>query len=473
MPLQEILESAGHQVSWKPPLANGPQELSPGDRVDVVVIAERRGASFATELERWRAHEPPPGILAVIGTPAGKAAAQEARVVAVNANTRPAEIARSVDRALQIRWAGKLAPAYARGALGLPLPPEPGVDFGRIVAAARKADLELVREALRWYAAHYVTATDQVGPLREQRALDVPELETLRRIDGSHTLQTTIRLVGSGGGTLDPAGAGRALWALACIGAIELTREPIDLSTPERRAVTAARVHLRARQTRMARGTHYDLLEIHPTAEPSEIDHACRMLGVRFAPERLATLDLGDCAPLVPTTWDTILRARAQLSDPAERLKYNEQVRKHRAQIESPWAFGPNDQARAEEAFARGQRALLSGAAFKAVSEMAGAARAHADHPDYEASLAWARYRAEAEKGGRADAVKEERAAAEAALAGRRPWPRALVALALLCAADADPEAARWHLREALACDPNHPVAKQLLSRLGPAAAKP
>ena len=56
------------------------------------------------------------------------------------------------------------------------------------------------------------------------------------------------------------------------------------------------------------------------------------MLGVRFAPERLQTLDLGDCGPLIASTWDTILRARATLSDPAERLKYNEQVGKHRAQ---------------------------------------------------------------------------------------------------------------------------------------------
>jgi hypothetical protein len=434
------------------------------------VLAERSGTPFGAELERWRDHDIPPGVLAVVATPSGKAAAQEARVVAVGATTPPAEVARAVDRALQIRWAGKLAPGYARGALGLPPASDPTFDARSIVSGARKANLDIVREALRWYALHYVTGTERVGTLRDERALDVPELETLRRIDGAHTLQTTIRMVGNGTGTLDPAGAGRVLWALACVGAIQLTQEPIDLSTPERRAVTAARAHLRARQARMARGTHYDLLEIHPTAEPPEIDHACRMLGVRFAPERLATLDLGDAAALVAPTWDTILRARATLSDPADRMKYNDQVGRHRTQIESTWAFGPNDAGRAEEAFARGQRALLSGAAFKAVSEMAAAARAHADHPDYEVSLAWARYRAEAEKGGRADAVKEERKVAEDTLAGRRPWPRALVALALLCAADADPEAARWHLREALQCDPNHPVARQLLSRLGPTA---
>src|SRR5204863_9938325 len=144
--------------------------------------------------------------------------------------------------------------------------------------------------------------------------------------------------------------------------------------------------------------------------------------------------------------WQTILRARAVLTDAAERMRYNDAVGRHRAQLVSPWAFGPNDRARAEEAFARGQRALLAGEPFKAVSEMAAAARAHADHPDYEASLAWARYRAEASRGAREDAAREERRNAEVALAGRRPWPRALVALALLCAAAEDADAARWHL---------------------------
>jgi hypothetical protein len=128
---------------------------------------------------------------------------------------------------------------------------------------------------------------------------------------------------------------------------------------------------------------------------------------------------------------------------------------------------GPHDRGRAEQAHARGQRALVAGEAFKAVSEMAAAARAHADHPDYEASLALARYRAELARGkSRQEAAAPERVAAEQALAGRRPWPRALVALALLCIGAGDADAARGHLREALAVDPDLPAAKQLMARL-------
>ena len=52
-------------------------------------------------------------------------------------------------------------------------------------------------------------------------------------------------------------------------------------------------------------------------------------------------------------------------------------------------------------------------------------------------------------------------------LLGCRPWPRALVALALLCAAAGDVEAARWHLRVALEIDPTVPAAAQLAQRLG------
>jgi hypothetical protein len=52
-------------------------------------------------------------------------------------------------------------------------------------------------------------------------------------------------------------------------------------------------------------------------------------------------------------------------------------------------------------------------------------------------------------------------------LLGRRPWPPALIALALLCTAAGDVDAARWHLHTALAIDPTMPAAAQLAHRLG------
>ena len=63
-------------------------------------------------------------------------------------------------------------------------------------------------------------------------------------------------------------------------------------------------------------------------------------------------------------------------------------------------------------------------------------------------------------------AIAERRPSRSISL-GRRPWPRALVALALLCAAGGDADAARWHLHIALQIDPNVPAAAQLAQRLG------
>jgi len=463
VPLQEILEAAGHRVLWSPPLVDGPDQLPAGARIDVVVLAERRGQPYGDGLERWRDLDPPPGVLAVVMSDAGRAAAEGARVPLVASTAQPAEVAAAVKRALALRWSGRLAPGYARGHLGLAAEADRAADAARVIAAAReRADLDVVREALRWYALHYVAATSLVAELRERRALEIPEVDSVRLMDGTRTAQTLVRTAPIG-----PAQAGRLLWALACAGAVTFTPEPPDLSTTERRATAMARAHLRARAVRAERATLYDLLELTPAAGAAEIDHACKMLAIRYAPERLAKLDLGDAAPLVQPIWQAVLRARRILNDPADRLRYNEALGRKRAEIDSAWVLGPHDRARAEESFARGQRALVSGEPFKAVSEMAAAARAHADHPDYEASLAWARYRAELARGKpREETARAERARAEEALLGRRPWPRALVALALLCAADEDPDAARWHLGEALACDPTLPAARQLLGRL-------
>ena len=68
---------------------------------------------------------------------------------------------------------------------------------------------------------------------------------------------------------------------------------------------------------------------------------------------------------------------------------------------------------------------------------------------------------------GPAQAAAAERRNVEEHLVGRRPWPRALVALALLCAAGGDADTARWHLRTALIIDPTLPAAVALAQRLG------
>ncbi|HET7503871.1 MAG TPA: hypothetical protein VFK02_22775 [Kofleriaceae bacterium] len=96
------------------------------------------------------------------------------------------------------------------------------------------------------------------------------------------------------------------------------------------------------------------------------------------------------------------------------------------------------------------------------------ACRQFPGHPEYEASLAWARYRVQVASGReRNEAAVAERRALEDLQLGCRPWPRALVALALLCAATGEVDSARWHLHTALAIDPTLPAAAQLAQRLG------
>src|SRR5262249_45131397 len=123
---------------------------------------------------------------------------------------------------------------------------------------------------------------------------------------------------------------------------------------------------------------------------------------------------------------------------------------------------------RAAEAFARGQHHLADGDVHRAMGELATACRYHPGHPDYETNLAWARYRVQVASGrDQVEAATHERELVESVLLGCRVWPRALVALALLCVAAGDVGSARWHLRSALVADPNLPAAVQLARRLG------
>lgn len=454
LPVQEALEAAGHRVVWD-------AKLTPAAtaRFDAVVLAAAPG--MAALAEAWRDVEPPPALLA-IGERDRQPDALSAQLAFVATTAPPAAIAAALDRALGARWQGRLSPAFARGALGLPAASDPLRDAAATIAGARKVSLDHARDALRAHAERYVCATPMVAELRDHRALEVPEIELTHRLDGAHTVRTVVA-----SGAMPPAAAMKAVWALVSVGAATLGDEPPDLATPARRAVAEARRHLRARRARVAKTSIYDLLEVERGGGAGDVEQACRALAIRYSPERLAALDLAELGAQVPLLWEQLIKARTVFGDAGRRGLYDQKL----AAAPPPgavWLLGPYDVARAEQHFARGQKALLDGEPFRAVSEFAAAARVHPDHPDYEASLAWANYRAGVERGKeKLECARRERAAAEAVVYGRRPWPRALVALAMLCAATEDPESARWHLSEALQVDPNQPAAKALLGRLG------
>ncbi|MCE9571878.1 MAG: hypothetical protein K8W52_01860 [Deltaproteobacteria bacterium] len=458
--LQEALEGQGFAVRW-----DGAAAMAPTGDDDAVIIdgdelAERLGLAASA----WRARDPAPGVIAIGSRPTTVALAGAAQVRYVAGDAPPRALAEAIHEVVAMRYASGMTRALARRALALPpMLADATAEDARIIAGARQLDIAIPRAALAWHAQHYVLATDGVARLREARALAIPEVELTNHLDGTRTVQAIVKL-----GPLDAYQSARLLWALASVGAAVMTPEPADLATPRRRGLAAMRDHLRARIARLESSTFYDVLEVTPLAENDELERAYQLVGRRYAPQMLADLDLADLAGHVPRLWEIATKARAVLVDLPSRGRYNDWVAARRPTLRSAWAIDLAAARAAGDAYARGQRALGEGDVHKALSELATACRHHPGHPEYEANLAWARYRVEVAAGkDRVAIARVERARAEAALRGTRPWPRAQVALALLCAADGDVDAARWQVADALAYDPGLAAAQQLHARLG------
>jgi hypothetical protein len=299
--------------------------------------------------------------------------------------------------------------------------------------------------------------------MKAERMLSVPELQIAEQIDGTLTVQTLVK-----SGPIDAAQAARFLWAMGSVGAVDFTPEIRDVATPARRMLAEVRAHLRARTARLEKSTYYDVLEISPLAEFEEIDAAYQLVAFRYSPDALDAFDLAELEPLAQPIWDLVERARNVLVDHAQRGRYHDWLQQKLSGLRTIWAIEPKAIAHAADYYARGQRSLGEGDVHKAMSEFATACRHHPGHPEYEAHLAWARYRVQVGSGrDRAECAATERKTLEAMLWGCRPWPRALVALALICAAGGDADSARWHLHGALTVDPTLPAAVQLATRLG------
>jgi hypothetical protein len=444
--LEEALNGAGFEATW---------DAAPvGNKLcDVVIVdADQLGASLATVCDAWRDQPSAPGVVAVGSSAVAREHAPLARVTLLSPAAKVATLVQAIKDAAKLRLATGMRWSVMRAALKLPPADNEPVAWPAAVLHARNVDLDVARAALRWHVQHYATPTPMLAQLRDERVLTVPELATLAHVDGTQTVQRLVKT-----GPLDPAQS-----------ALELTAEVHDVATTSRRALDEIRRHLRARVTRLEKSTYYDVLEITPLAEFDEIEAAYRMVGSRFSPQALARYDLADLVSHVQPTWDLVEKARAVLVDHAQRGRYTDWLRKNLPSLKTTWAIDVDDSKAAAEAFTRGQRALGEGDAHKAMGELARACRFHSGHPDYEANLAWARFRVQVASGKPApDAAKVERELVESVVLGRRPWPRALVALALLCAAAGDADSARWHLAIALSIDPNVPAAKQLAQRLG------
>lgn len=459
--LEEALNQAGFTARWDGAQADGPRGAS---QQEVVVLdADYLGARLAAVAGAWREHSSVPGVIAVGTSAAAREQAPIARITLLSSSASASTLTNAIREAAKLRLSTGMRWPVLRAALKLP-PAENTVEMWRpTLLHARNADLELARTSLRWHVAHYVTPTQMLEQIREERILSVPELETLAHADGTKSVQTLVKA-----GPLDPQATARLLWALTSMGALVMSAEVNDVTTAPRRALAEIRDHLRARTERMARATYFDVLEISPLAEYEEIEAAYRLVGARYSPKALSRFDLAELAQHVKPTWELVEKARMTLVDHAARGRYMDWIRANLAKLETIWSIPEGQINDAAEAFTRGQHVLAQGDAHRAMGDFARACRNHPGHPDYEANLAWARFRVAVASGkDQREAALAERRAVEDYLLGRRPWPRALVALALLCAASGDPDAARWHLHIALQIDPNVPAAAALAQRLG------
>lgn len=458
--LEEALNRIGFEATWDGAQVDGPR----GAGSELVMLdADHLGKRLAAVANAWRDHASVPGLVAIGASAVAREQAPQARVTLLSPSASPQTMTNALREAAKLRLAAGVRWPVMRAALQLPPIDNEPAAWPATLLHARNVVIDIPRSALRWHAMHYVTATDVLAQVREERILTVPELDTIEFADGTLTVQSLVNC-----GTLDPAQNARLIWALASLGALDLTPEVRDVATPARRALAEIRADLRARTKKLANATHYDVLEIAPTTEYADIEHAYQLVGARYSPQVLSKVDLAELEALVGPIWKQVEDARNTLVDDAARGKYGDWMRANKAALDTVWVVDPQAAKAAADAFVRGQRVLGEGDVHRAMSELAMACRQFPGHPEYESNLAWARLRVQVASGkDQREAAARERAVVEDVLAGRRVWPRALVALALLCAAGGDADAARWYLHTALIADPQLPAAVALAQRLG------
>ena len=459
--LEEQLVKAGVVARWDAAQADGPT----GTATPQVVIldADHLGERLTAVAETWRQHPSVPGLVAIGMSGAARAQAPHAHVTLVAPTASLTTLVAALREAAKLRLAAGMRWPVLRAAVGLPPHDDARVAWQPTLAAARAVDIEIPRAALRWHVQHYATPTERLDELREERLLTVPELGAAAKLDGTKTVQALVKA-----GPLDPMQTARFLWTLGSMGALDFTPEIRDLATAPRRQLAELRAHLRARTARLERSTYYDVLELTPLAEYPDIEAAYQLVASRYAPAAFAAHDLAELAPLVAPIWELVEKAHAVLVDHAARGRYHDWLRQKLPELRTVWAIDASQVKAAAAAYARGQHALGDGDVHKAMSELATACRQFPGHPEYEATFAWARYRVQVGSGrDRVEAARAERKTIEDHLLGGRPWPHALVALALVCASGGDADSARWHLHTALSVDPTIPAAKALAQRLG------
>ena len=450
--LADALQS--HKMTWQ-----GAQ--LPANYVPDVVVLDADVAKPTAPLDAWKNADPRPAVVVVGSGPSASWLAAELACGRVDKPVDQHALVEAIERAGRLRFVGAMTMAGALATLRAPNAGSATGNAPMILAGARTLDPLLLRDTLLGRLYEYLEVTPMIDELREMRLLQVPEVNFLLKVDGATTIRGMIDL-----GILDSITAARLVWALVCLGALRLTVEPPAMKTPRVSTTRRVRAHLHARSARLERALYHDVLETSTDPEAAEVERACKYLAVRFSPDRLAGLDLGGLAPVAEKLWQQALKARATLLSRENRAQYEVWLGQRQVSLQ-PRRKAWEQAAEAEQAFAAGQKALAGGDVFRAVSMLAQAARLLPEHPDYEAYVAWARVLAEeARKGDVRATAQREVKVAEKVLLGRRPWPRALIAIGLLHEAAGDLAAAKEAFEEAIDCEPQLQLARRALARV-------
>ncbi len=209
-------------------------------------------------------------------------------------------------------------------------------------------------------------------------------------------------------------------------------------------ALEAAR-ELRGRLDRVDRQTLWEVLDLDRRADAEQIGAAYLMLRRRFEPQRIAALGLDELVAESDSFCARLDEARAMLGDAAARARYEALLDKKVPPQRAERLIG------AERAFQRGQQALARGDFAGALEALGASVRGNDLEPTYEATLTWARYLADLDRGEAPRATAEE--ATRRLMRTIQQWPssvRAFLYLARVLAAEGDFERAASTLRRAL-----------------------
>lgn len=427
------------------------QLIERGDRSqtpDCILLTEQN--ELASKIATLRSQRPIPGIVILANSPQVKQFALQHRVQVLDPAAVEQHLGRVIRTAYTLRHTFELTMHCAADALG------PAVEATQrsILLHYPNATEELTNEIAQTFATYYVS-------IDTATTLGARDQELIKGTNGAKTLASHIR------SAPDQLSYVKLVWALASCQLGTFSPKPLNRLTPIRTATSICLLHLQRRVQRLQNATHYDVLEIPPTAENNHIMTAANTLAHRFHPDFLNRFDLGASTPYVDSLWKQILQARVTLLEPVNRANYNDWITQNRSKIKSDWLDLPT-QGQAREAYQQGQQALKNNQTAKAMNQFSLAARQHKHVACYEAYLSLTRFRMKVAE----DKLNQQSIALgevnelEERIAGLRPDPAALVPLAMLYYYAGDKQSALWYTEEALRLQPKLAAAQQLRAKL-------